>query len=115
MSEDWRDKLMQLKDSGAVADAPETEQPDTAAPAASARSSSRLDIVVERKGRGGKVATIVCGFDGDDSEVASVAATLRRRLATGGSARGGEILIQGERSKQVLAILTEIGYKARII
>ncbi|MGM9845408.1 MAG: hypothetical protein ACI30K_04180 [Muribaculaceae bacterium] len=114
MSEDWRDKLLQLKDSGAVADAPEAEQPDTAAPAP-ARSSSRLDIVVERKGRGGKVATIVCGFDGDDSEVASVAATLRRRLATGGSARGGEILIQGERSKQVLAILTEIGYKARII
>lgn len=111
MSEDWRDKLLQLKDSGAVADVPEAEQP---APAAQARSS-RLDIVVERKGRGGKVATIVCGFDGDDSEVASVAATLRRRLATGGSARGGEILIQGERSKQVLAILTEIGYKARII
>ncbi len=112
MSEDWRDKLMQLKDSGAVADVPEAEQP---AAAAQARSTSRLDIVVERKGRGGKVATIVCGFDGDDSEVASVAATLRRRLATGGSARGGEILIQGERSKQVLAILTEIGYKARII
>lgn len=112
MSEDWRDKLIQLKDSGAVADVPEAEQP---APAAQARSTSRLDIVVERKGRGGKVATIVCGFDGDDSEVASVSATLRRRLATGGSARGGEILIQGERSKQVLAILTEIGYKARII
>lgn len=114
MSEDWRDKLLQLKDSGAVEATPEAEMPDTTADTLPKRTS-RLDIVVERKGRGGKVATIVCGFDGDDSEVAWVAATLRRRLATGGSARGGEILIQGERSKQVLAILTEIGYKARII
>ena len=52
MSEDWRDKLLQLKDSGAVEATPEAEMPDTTADTLPKRTS-RLDIVVERKGRGG--------------------------------------------------------------
>ena len=36
-------------------------------------------------------------------------------LGTGGSARGGEILIQGDKREAVLKFLTKNGYKARII
>ncbi len=79
------------------------------------KTCGRLDIIFEKKGRAGKQATIVAGFCGNDEELQSVASELKRRLGAGGSARGGEILIQGDRRKDVLKLLTEMGYKARVI
>ncbi len=97
---------------------PDLPEGDTVAEEAAADAPARdfrLDIVLEKKGRGGKQATIICGFGGTDSELLQLAATLKRRLATGGSARGGEILIQGDRREQVLKLLKGLGYRARII
>lgn len=75
----------------------------------------RLDIILEKKHRAGKQATIITGFEGSDQELQELAAMLKKRLATGGSARGGEILIQGDRRQQILDFLKGAGYKARII
>lgn len=75
----------------------------------------RMDVVLEKKGRAGKQATIICGFQGSDEALLELASTLKRKLATGGSARGGEILIQGDRRKEVVEILKSLGFKARII
>lgn len=76
------------------------------------RPAEKLQVVIERKGRGGKTATIVAGFTstGDD-EIADLARELKTRLGTGGSARGGEILIQGERRREVVDLLRAKGYK----
>ena len=111
-SDDWRDKLSQLK-----ADLPEGDGDPTPAPetAPDSRKADRLDISGERKGRSGKVATIIAGFTCPDDEVAAVATRLKQQLGAGGSARGGEILIQGDRAKDVLARLTAMGFRARII
>ena len=84
-------------------------------PAERVKTDFRMDVVPEKKGRAGKQATIICGFQGSDDDLLELASTLKRRLATGGSARGGEILIQGDRRKEVVEILKSIGYKARII
>lgn len=78
-------------------------------------SRPRLDIILDKKNRKGKAATIICGFTCSDSEVSEIAGRLKQRLGTGGSARGGEILIQGDKRQQVLAALTDLGFKARII
>jgi translation initiation factor 1 len=69
----------------------------------------RLDI--ERKGRAGKVATIISGFTLPPEEVERIAATLKSKLGTGGSARGGEILIQGDRRTDVISLLSTLGLK----
>ncbi len=72
-----------------------------------------LRIIYERKGRGGKQATIITGFEIPDDMVAEVAAKLKKRLATGGSARGGEVLIQGDRRDDVRKALADLGFKTK--
>ena len=74
-----------------------------------------LDIVLERKGRAGKQATIVTGFACDEAALKEVASQLKRHLGVGGSARGGEILIQGDFRQRVLERLLAMGFKARVI
>lgn len=109
---DWKDALASLQVPQAE---DQTEEAAATTEEKKGVQSERLDIVFERKGRGGKQATIVTGFVVEDAEVEEVAAQLKRRLGTGGSARGGEILIQGDRRESVKRLLTEMGYKARII
>lgn len=65
-------------------------------------NKGKLRVFFERKGRGGKCATIITGFDDlTDDELKAVASKLKQTLGTGGSARGGEILIQGDRQTDV--------------
>ena len=69
----------------------------------------------ERKGRAGKPATIISGFGDDCPELPVLASSMKQKMGCGGSARGGEILLQGDRRQEALDFLTAKGYKARII
>lgn len=110
---DWQAGLQAFLDSN-----PDLPQGEEATPIAEEKTSTkqpRLDIILEKKGRGGKIATIVTGFTISDDEVAELASKMKSALGTGGSARGGEILIQGDKRDAVLRYLIKQGYKARII
>ena len=112
MANDWKDALAGLMASG---DLPEgndnkTEETSEAAPA---KHKDVLNVVFERKGRGGKSATIIEGFTISDEEVARIATTLRRALGTGGSSRGGEILLQGECRQKAAEKLRSLGFKVK--
>lgn len=99
MAEDWRDALR-----GLMPDAPRPEADEPSADTAPARKEKpKLHVALERKGRAGKTATIIYGFpeSWSDEEIAGIASALKRCLGTGGSARGGEILIQGDRVADV--------------
>ena len=113
MTADWKSSLGALRDILPEGDAPQPEIPATESVAVTEKA--RLDIILDKKGRKGKAATIVCGFTCPDSEVDTMAARLKQRLGVGGSSRGGEILIQGDKRREVLDALTAMGYKARII
>ena len=118
-STDWKDALANafgrpVPDENQPQEEPQ-ETPATSDDAVQQQGNTRLDIVLERKGRGGKQATIVTGFTIDDEALKQVASRLKRSLGVGGSARGGEILIQGDFRQRVLDELTEMGFKARII
>lgn len=112
-SENWQDSLAALR-SAMVPTEPEPEQP-VPAEATAPKQTGRLDIVLDRKRRAGKTATIIAGFTLPDSEVAALATEMKRRLGTGGSARGGEILIQGDRRYDAEDFLKARGFKCRII
>lgn len=77
------------------------------------RKADVLHVSVDRKGRKGKTATIVEGFTCSETELLDIAARLKSRLGTGGSARGGEILIQGECADKVKSLLSDMGYKVK--
>lgn len=102
---DWKDSLSALRSS-----LPEGEEPEKGTNIVPSPKLPVLEIVLERKGRGGKTATIIAGFTCSDDELASVAATLKSKLGTGGSARGGEILIQGDCRADVRRVLATLGY-----
>lgn len=110
---DWQSTLRQFLDKNPeLPEGPEA-MPEQQHPA----EHPQLDIILDRKGRAGKSATIICGFTEatPDSEISALARWIKQRLATGGSARGGEILIQGDRRKDVAALLNGKGYKTRIV
>ena len=107
---DWKSQLDALKGS-----LPEGEELPAADLPAAPRQTQRLDVLLDRKGRRGKAATIVAGFTLPDAEVEEIARRLKTTLGCGGSARGGEILIQGDKRREVSAALHTLGYPSRII
>ncbi len=117
MSDDWKDALAALRGivpAGEMSTDDSAESADNAeAPIVNAKART-LEIVYERKGRGGHPATIVvCPQDMPDDDVSALAGTLRRRLGVGGSARGGEILLQGDRRDALRTILPGLGFKTK--
>ena len=107
MDINWQDSLKSLLDSRNLPEGDDVEIIKEDLP----KQTGKLQIAIEKKGRGGKVATIISGFTIDSNELESLAATLKSKLGTGGSARGGEILIQGERREDVRKLLKSLGYK----
>lgn len=85
---------------------------DLSADKPKATALPRLIIRLETKGRKGKPATIVSGLSQlEPDRVGQIAAELKKRLATGGSYRGDEILIQGDRRLDVADALRSMGFK----
>ncbi len=72
-----------------------------------------LRIWLDRKHRGGKTATIIKGFIGKESDLEDLAKMLKTKCSTGGSAKDGEIIIQGDLRDKVLDLLLKTGYKAK--
>lgn len=70
----------------------------------------KLRVGIERKGRGGKTATVVKGFVGTEADLNDLARTLKGRLGVGGSAKDGEIVIQGELKEKAVTLLRGLGY-----
>lgn len=73
----------------------------------------KLIVGIDRRNRGGKQVTLVSGFVGAQEDLKELGRTLKTRLGVGGSAKDGEITIQGDFRDKVVAILQELGYKAK--
>jgi translation initiation factor 1 len=71
----------------------------------------RLRIRLETKHRGGKTATIVTGFVGRPADLEDLGRRLKAHCGTGGSAKDGEIIIQGDQQAKVKALLLSLGYR----
>lgn len=76
-------------------------------------SRQKLTVTIDRRQRAGKQVTLVSGFVGSDEDLKALGKTLKTRCGVGGTAKDGEITIQGDLRDKVTALLQEMGYKAK--
>lgn len=72
-----------------------------------------LRIWLEKNHRGGKIATVIKGFVGTDDDLEKLGKTLKQKCGTGGSAKDGEIIIQGDHRDKIYDLLIKDGYKCK--
>ncbi|WP_300596738.1 translation initiation factor [Niabella sp.] len=73
-------------------------------------AQQRLRIQLETKHRGGKTASVILGFIGTDDDLQDLAKKLKSFCGTGGNAKDGEIIIQGDHRDKLLQWFQKNGY-----
>ena len=119
---DWKSALSVLAGMGSGNDAEDFEttteattnatkggMSDTSMTSAQKRAQ-KLRLAMERAGRGGKTVTIVRGFTGSQEELEELCKTLKQKIGVGGSAKEGEIILQGDHRPKVAEFLKSLGY-----
>lgn len=74
------------------------------------KNQQRLRVRIEKNGRGGKTVTIVAGFVGSEADLKELGKWLKGRLGVGGSAKDGEVMVQGDFKQRVIDLLKADGY-----
>ena len=76
-------------------------------------SKQNLIVAIDRRARAGKQLTLVKGFVGSEDDLASLGKTLKVKCGVGGTAKDGEITLQGDLRDKVVALLQSMGYRAK--
>ena len=106
----WKERLgvVYSTDPAFSYDIPGEEEQATPPPAA-----QRLVVTIDRRQRAGKQVTLVSGFVGKQEDLAALGRILKTRCGVGGTAKDGQITVQGDFRDKVTALLQEMGYKAK--
>jgi translation initiation factor 1 len=76
-------------------------------------NKQKLVVTLDKKQRGGKQVTLVTGFTGTEDDLKSLGKMLKTKCGVGGSAKQGEIIVQGDFRERVKDLLKKEGYKVR--
>ena len=73
-------------------------------------AQQKLKVRLDTKHRAGKAVTLVEGFVGQEQDLEDLGKKLKSFCGTGGSAKDGEIIVQGDQREKVLQWLLKNGY-----
>lgn len=106
-SNDWKDRLNVVYSTNPDFnyECIEEEQAETLP-----KNQQKLRISMEKKGRGGKTVTLIKGFIGSEEDLKDLGKLLKTKCGVGGSAKEGEIIIQGEFKQRIIELLKAEGY-----
>ena len=106
-SNDWKDRLNVVYSTNPdfQYETEAEEEPSTLPPA-----QQRLRVQLDRKNRGGKTVTLVTGFIGAEDDLKELGKLLKSKCGVGGTAKDGEIIIQGDFKQKVAELLQKAGY-----
>jgi len=114
MKNDWKDRLNIVYSTNP--DFSFDTSDESEAIEALPKEKQLLRIELDKKHRKGKSVTLITNFVGSDDDLQELAKLLKTKCGVGGSAREGEILLQGDFRTKALELLTKEGYvKSRII
>lgn len=74
-----------------------------------------LEAHFSNKGRGGKTATVITGFQGSTQDCKALAKELKTKLSIGGTVKDGEIVLQGKHRDKIMTYLKDKGYHVKRI
>ena len=82
--------------------------------AAKPAAGGAVKIWLEKKGRNGTPVSIIRGLPDDREALAALATRLKRACGCGGSAKDGEIIIQGDHRERIAALLEGDGHRVKL-
>ena len=74
------------------------------------KNQQKLRVSIEKKGRGGKTATLIKGFIGTEADLKDLGKLLKIKCGVGGSVKDDEIIIQGDFKQRIIDLLKSEGY-----
>jgi translation initiation factor 1 len=73
----------------------------------------KLIVRLDKKNRKGKTVTLVEGFQGTGEELRTLGKELKSKCGVGGTAKGGQIMVQGDFRERVFSLLKDKGYSVK--
>lgn len=77
-------------------------------------SEQNLRVQASRKGRKGKTVTVITGFEANPETLSELSKKLKAQCGAGGAVKENTIEIQGDHRQQLVQILSQLGYPAKI-
>ena len=104
---DWKDRLNVVYSTNPdfSYESQDEEEADTLP-----KERQNLRIQLDKRNRNGKKVSLITGFIGKNEDLQDLGKLLKTKCGVGGSAKDGEIIIQGDFRSKIQEILQKEGY-----